>query len=68
MNEFSFASDASYEPLGTGPELKRARPDFVPALTLNGLPEYVTTSEEEDGDVDNDYDSAANGNQPQPGH
>mmetsp|Transcript_13096 Transcript_13096/g.16691 ORF Transcript_13096/g.16691 Transcript_13096/m.16691 type:complete len:112 (+) Transcript_13096:135-470(+) len=60
MHEFSFRSDASYDPLVIGPALKRARPDNVPELTLNGLPEYVTTSEEEDGDGDADYDSAEN--------
>ena len=33
-----------------GPALKRERPDNVPALTLNGLPGYVTSSDEEDED------------------
>jgi len=31
-----------------GPALKRERPDDVPALTLTGLPGYVTSSDEED--------------------
>jgi len=35
-----------------GPALRRARPDEVPALSLRGLPEYVTSSDEEDGEYD----------------
>ena len=50
LNEFSFQTDASYELMVEGPALKRERPDNVPALTLNGLPGYVTSSEEGDGD------------------
>ena len=38
----------------SGPALRRERPDNVPALTLNGLPGYVTSSDEGD-----DWDSAA---------
>ena len=60
INEFSFASDASYELLVKGPALVRARPDNVPALTLEGLPEYVTTSEDEDDDVENAAEEAGN--------
>jgi len=52
INEFSFTSDASYDLLCEGPALRRARPDEVPALSLRGLPEYVTSSEEEDGEWD----------------
>ena len=38
----------------SGPALKRERPENVPPLTLTGLPEYVTSSEEEDeSEVDN---------------
>ena len=32
----------------TGPALKRERPEEVPALTLTGLPGYVTSSDEEE--------------------
>lgn len=31
----------------SGPALRRARPENVPELQFTGLPEYVTTSEEE---------------------
>ena len=57
MNEFSFASDASYEPLVLGPALQRKRPAEVPALQLTGLPEYVTTSEEEEGEGEGEGDA-----------
>ncbi len=56
-NEFSFHTDASYELLVSGPALKRERPDNVPELTLNGLPEYVTTSEE--GEGESEYEDQA---------
>jgi len=36
------------------------RPDSVPALRLEGLPEYVSTSEEED---DEDEEDQTNSNQ-----
>ena len=46
LNEFSFATDASYDLLVDGPALKRERPQNVPELSLNGLPGYVSSSEE----------------------
>ena len=46
--EFSFATDASYELMVEGPAIKPPRPDNIPPLTLTGLPEYVTSSEEGD--------------------
>ena len=53
VNDFSFATDASYEPLVLGLAMRRDRPDNVPALALTGLAEYVTTSEdEEEGEED----------------
>ena len=55
MNEFSFQTDASYELLVSGPALKRERPENVPPLEFNGLPEYVTSSEE--GETDAEWDS-----------
>jgi len=48
QNEFSFQTDASYDLLVEGPALRRTRPDNVPELTLHGLAEYVTSSEEEE--------------------
>ena len=50
--EFSWRTDASYEPLVDGLALKRQRPDNVPELTLNGLPGYETTSDEDEHDLD----------------
>ena len=60
LNEFSFQTDASYELMVSGPALRRERPDNVPALTLNGLPGYVTSSDEGD-----DWDSGAEQQQQQ---
>ena len=50
LNEFSFDTDASYALMVEGPALKGIRPDNVPCLSLRGLPEYVTSSEEGEGD------------------
>ena len=47
-NEFSWRSDASYELLVNGPPLQPKKPDLIPELAFKGLPEYETTSEEED--------------------
>lgn len=47
-NLFSFRSDDSYERLTTGPILVKKRPNFVPKLNLVGLPEYESSSDEED--------------------
>jgi hypothetical protein len=48
---FSFYSDDSYEPLDCGPDACqiRKKPPIVPALDLNNLPEYETSSDEEEG-------------------
>ena len=40
-----------------GPAIYPDRPDNVPALTLNGLPEYVTSSEE--GEEGTEYETEA---------
>jgi hypothetical protein len=45
---FSFRSDDSYDRLNTGPLLSKTRPSFVPKLNLHGLPEYESSSDEED--------------------
>ena len=68
LNEFSFDSDASYALLCVGPALKRKRPEDVPALTLNGLPEYVTSSDEdEEGELDSgNLNNQQQSNIPQP--
>ena len=45
---FSFHTDDSFEPIDDGPMLRPIKPDFVPMLDLNGLPEYETTSSDEE--------------------
>ena len=52
MNEFSFATDASYDLLVDGPAIRPERPLNVPELSLNGLLGYVTSSDE---DADEDH-------------
>ena len=47
-NQFSFNVSDSYELLVDGPALKPQKPGVIPDLCLNGLPEYVTSSEEDD--------------------
>ena len=46
LNEFSFYSDDSFEILVDTPQIRPPKPDIVPYLDLDGLPEYVTSSEE----------------------
>ena len=46
--EISFYSDDSFALLVNGPAIKPPKPQNVPDLCLNGLPEYETSSEEED--------------------
>ena len=61
---FSFHTDDSFDPIDDGPMLRPIKPDCVPLLDLNGLPEYETTSSEEDEPGDNkstyseDFDTA----------
>lgn len=45
---YSFNSDDSYDILVRGPPKAQKRPPFVPPLNLYGLPEYETSSDEED--------------------
>jgi hypothetical protein len=45
--EFSFYSDDSFLPLVDGPQMRPRKPSYVPDLQLNGLPEYVTSSDED---------------------
>jgi hypothetical protein len=47
-DNYSFNFDDSYELLVTGPNLRNKRPSFVPPLNLYGLPEYETSSDEEE--------------------
>lgn len=51
---FSFYSDDSFEPINCGPDMctLRKKPMIVPALDLENLPEYETSSEEEDAAED----------------
>jgi hypothetical protein len=45
---YSFHTDDSFEPIADGPMLKPVKPAFVPTLVFDDLPEYETTSSEED--------------------
>lgn len=47
---FSFYSDDSYELIDDGPDPAKIkkRPNFIPSLNLNNLPEYESSSDEED--------------------
>lgn len=47
---FSFYSDDSYEPIDCGPDPAKIkkRPNLIPSLNLNNLPEYESSSDEED--------------------
>lgn len=47
---FSFYSDDSFEPINAGPDMctLRKKPLIVPPLDLENLPEYETSSDEEE--------------------
>jgi hypothetical protein len=47
---FSFYSDDSYEPLDIGPDPAKTKnkPMIVPSLDLANMPEYESSSDEED--------------------
>jgi len=47
---FSFYSDDSYEPIDCGPDPAKIkkRPNLIPSLNLNHLPDYESSSDEED--------------------
>lgn len=49
-NLFSFRSEDSYELMVQGPALIRPRPNCVPPLYLEGLPEYESSSDEGDAE------------------
>jgi hypothetical protein len=46
VNEFSFYSHDSFEILVDTTQIRPLKPESVPYLNLEGLPEYVTSSEE----------------------
>ena len=45
---FSFHTDDSFEPICDGPMIKPVKPDCIPLLDFADLPEYETTSSDED--------------------
>lgn len=50
-NEYSFYSEDSYEYLAKNPDIsmqRYRRPKIVPALNLNNLPDYESSSDEEE--------------------
>lgn len=49
QNHYSFHSDDSYSLLCTGPNITKKRPSIVPPLNLYGLPEYESSSDEDEG-------------------
>ena len=53
QNQFSFNISDSYELLVDGPAIRPKRPEGVPELVLN-LPDYITSSEEDDESTIND--------------
>ena len=48
QNQFSFNVSDSYELLVDGPAIRPKRPNNVPELVLHGLPDYITSSDEDD--------------------
>jgi len=46
-SEFPFEPEASYEDLNLKKVEIPRRPSIVPSLNFEGLPEYITTSEDE---------------------
>ena len=52
-DEYSFYSEDSYEYLPRNPDitmLRYCRPSYVPALNLGELPDYESTSDEEEAE------------------
>jgi len=47
------------------PKKNPVRPDYVPSLVLNDLPEYVTSSDEEETDTNHSLAMAAKNHQMQ---
>lgn len=54
-SEISFDSQDSYEPLFIRTVKPKPKPDIVPKLCLEGLPEYETSSDEEEQDHNMQY-------------
>ena len=54
QNQFSFNISDSYELLVDGPAIKPKKPANVPELILQCLPDYVTSSEEDDESATNE--------------
>jgi hypothetical protein len=48
--DFSFHTDDSFVNLVEGPIIRPSKPEQVPNLDLHGLPEYLTSSDEDDGE------------------
>ena len=62
---FSFYSDDSYEPIQANPDLAvrdvtKPKPLNIPSLNLNNLPEYESSSDEEDNGQQNQANQPAN--------
>lgn len=48
--DISFESQASYEPIQEGPMPQPVRPNWVPKLKLDTIPDYITSSDEDDNE------------------
>lgn len=46
VNDFSFYSHDSFEILVDTSQIRPLKPDFIPELNLEVLPDYITSSEE----------------------
>ena len=60
---FSFYSDDSYEPIQPNPDLaKRSekKPPVIPSLNLDNLPEYESSSDEEEANQNDQHNAVAN--------
>ena len=58
MCEISFHSDYSYELLVDGPMLLPVKPESVPCLILDDLPQYESSSDEEQPTQSKQYDQS----------
>lgn len=56
--EISFHSEYSYELLVSGPMLLPTKPDQVPYLNLDDLPQYESSSEEQEQTQQEQYDES----------
>ena len=49
--EVSFHTDDSFEPICDGPMICPIKPDCIPLLDFESIPDYVTSSEEDEEEI-----------------